>query len=88
MSATGCQKRVIDRRVQEGVESPGMDLVNPLVRRMVEDGEADPEGFWARAAAELPWFRGWDAVFEPDPPTFRWFGGAQTNLPGSASTTT
>ena len=57
-----------------------MDLVNPLVRRMIEDGEADPEGFWARAAAELPWFRGWDAVFEPDPPTFRWFAGAQTNI--------
>jgi acetyl-CoA synthetase len=57
-----------------------MDLINPLVRRVLDDAEADPEGFWARAAAELPWFRGWDAVFEPDPPTFRWFAGAETNL--------
>src|SRR5262249_53521508 len=39
-----------------------------------------PDGFWERAAKELPWFRTWDKVFEWEPPTFRWFGGAQTNL--------
>jgi acetyl-CoA synthetase len=46
-------------------------------RREAED---DFEGFWARAAEELPWFRKWDKVFEPDYPSFRWFSGAQTNL--------
>jgi acetyl-CoA synthetase len=72
------------------------NLVTPLVRRWLDDGLRDPEGFWARAADELPWFRKWDRVFEwPFPavlagpphradamgaPAFRWFIGAETNL--------
>ena len=55
-------------------------LITPIVNRWVEDGLRDPEGFWERAARELPWFRTWDRVFEWTPPTFRWFIGAQTNL--------
>ena len=57
-----------------------MNLANPTVTRWVEDGLSDPEAFWEKAARALPWFRSWDKVFEPDPPTFRWFVGAQTNL--------
>ncbi len=57
-----------------------MSVVPPLVRKWLDDGAADPEAFWARAAAEVPWFRRWDRVFEADYPTFRWFPGAQTNL--------
>ena len=56
------------------------DLVNPIVRRWQRDAEADPEGFWAAAAQELPWFKPWDRVFEWQPPTFSWFLGAETNL--------
>jgi acetyl-CoA synthetase len=55
-------------------------LITPIVNRWLEDGRRDPEGFWERAARELPWFRGWDRVFEWAPPTFRWFIGAETNL--------
>jgi acetyl-CoA synthetase len=55
-------------------------LVTPIVRRWIDDGLRDPEAFWARAARELPWFRPWDRVFEWNPPTFRWFVGAETNL--------
>jgi acetyl-CoA synthetase len=55
-------------------------LVTPTVRRWIEDGLHDPEAFWAQAALELPWFRPWDRVFEWNPPTFRWFIGAETNL--------
>jgi acetyl-CoA synthetase len=51
-----------------------------LVGAWQREATADPEGFWARAAHQLPWFRPWDRVFEWDPPTFRWFLGAQTNL--------
>ena len=51
-----------------------------LVRAWQREAAADPEGFWARAAHQLPWFRPWDRVLEWDPPTFRWFLGAQTNL--------
>lgn len=57
-----------------------MDLINPIVRRWLDDAKADPEAFWARAADQLPWFRKWDRVFEWDFPNFRWFLEAQTNL--------
>jgi acetyl-CoA synthetase len=57
-----------------------MEVINPIVRRFVDKAIKDPEGFWARAAEEVPWFRKWDTVFEWTPPTFRWFVGAQTNL--------
>lgn len=57
-----------------------MDIVNPLVKRWQQDAAGDPDGFWARAAAKLPWFRPWDRAFAWDPPTFRWFSGGLTNL--------
>ncbi len=57
-----------------------MEAINPAVRRMRREATDDPEGFWARAAGELPWFRGWDTVLDWRPPTFEWFVGAQTNL--------
>ena len=58
-----------------------MELINPLVGSYLRDARTDPEGFWATAAEELPWFRKWDRVFEqPDPPSFKWFSGGTTNL--------
>jgi acetyl-CoA synthetase len=57
-----------------------MELVNPTIRRWQNDALADPDAFWARAAEDVPWFRRWDSVFEWEPPTFRWFTGAQTNI--------
>lgn len=57
-----------------------MDVVSPIVKRWQQDAAADPEGFWANAAAKLPWFRHWDTTLEWEPPTFRWFSGGQTNL--------
>ena len=57
-----------------------MELINPVVNRWIQDGIEDPESLWAGAAAELPWFRTWDSVFESDDPSFRWFVGGQTNL--------
>jgi acetyl-CoA synthetase len=57
-----------------------VDLINPIVRRWIEDGKGDPEAFWSRAAGELPWFRRWDRAFVWEPPTFRWFDGGMTNL--------
>ena len=57
-----------------------MTLVTPIIQRWIDEGRRDPDGLWARAADDLPWFRKWDRVFESDPPTFRWFVGGQTNL--------
>ncbi len=57
-----------------------MELINPIVQRWCREASQDPERFWGRAAGELPWFRTWDRVFDWEPPTFRWFSGARTNL--------
>ncbi len=57
-----------------------MNPITPVVQRWIEEGRRDPEALWAQAAQELPWFRPWERVFEWQPPTFRWFIGAQTNL--------
>src|SRR5258707_14604764 len=56
-----------------------MDLVSPVVQRWIQDARENPEAFWGRAAAQLPWLRTWDRVFEWTPPTFRWFIGGRTN---------
>jgi len=61
-----------------------MDLVSPVVQRWVEEARDNPEAFWGKAAAHLPWLRKWDTVFEWTPPTFRWFVGGETNLAYSA----
>lgn len=57
-----------------------MEPINPIARRWRREATVDPEGFWARAAEQLPWFRKWDRVLEWNFPNFRWFLGAQTNL--------
>ena len=55
-------------------------LITPVVQQWLDDARRDPDGFWDRAARQLPWFRTWDKVFEWTPPTFRWFIGGETNL--------
>ncbi len=45
-----------------------------------ESWRKDPEGFWARAAEEIDWYRKWDRVFDPDQGVYgRWFVGAECN---------
>jgi acetyl-CoA synthetase len=57
-----------------------MDVINPIVKRWQRQGFEDPDGLWAEAADQLPWFRRWERVLEWTPPTFRWFVGGRTNL--------
>jgi acetyl-CoA synthetase len=54
--------------------------MHPVVERWRREANSDPEGFWARAARQVHWFRPWDEVFSWTPPTFRWFAGGLTNL--------
>src|SRR2546423_145253 len=61
-----------------------MEVMNPMVRAWKQEATDDPEGFWAKAADQLHWFRRWDSVLEWEAPTFRWFVGARTNLCFSA----
>jgi acetyl-CoA synthetase len=57
-----------------------LDLVNPLVKRWLQDAREQPDDFWAEAAGQLHWFKKWERVFEWDFPVFRWFIGGETNL--------
>jgi len=41
----------------------------------------DLEGFWAREAEELEWFRKWDRVLdESNKPFYQWFVGGKVNI--------
>jgi len=48
--------------------------------RKVYDGwKSDPEGFWAKAAADIDWIKPWDKVFAKVDGADRWFVGAECN---------
>src|SRR5438874_13364870 len=50
------------------------------VRAWRREATEDPEGFWGRAAEQVPWFRKWERVLDWEPPTFRWYSGGLSNL--------
>lgn len=39
----------------------------------------DREGFWAKEAANLHWFKPWSEVISWDPPHAKWFTGGKIN---------
>ncbi len=44
------------------------------------DWQADPIGFWEKAAEEIHWYKKWDtALDESEAPIYRWFKGGETN---------
>jgi hypothetical protein len=48
------------------VEGGAVDVVNPMVRRMRQEARIDPDGFWAKEAERLPWFRTWSSTIEDE----------------------
>ena len=52
-----------------------MRLINPIVRRWLDEGRTIPRRSGTARRGELPWFRPWDETFVWEPPTFRWFVG-------------
>jgi len=44
-----------------------------------DEADRDPEGFWARFAAELEWQRPWTQVLDWKPPHAKWFVGGGIN---------
>ena len=48
--------------------------------QMYAESLANPEKFWAEAAADLHWFKKWTRVLEWDLPDARWFVNGKTNL--------
>jgi acetyl-CoA synthetase len=49
-------------------------------RALAREAEEDPEGFWAKRAEELHWFKKWDRVLDWQPPFAKWFIGGRTNV--------
>ena len=49
-------------------------------RALVAEAERDPEGYWARQAELLHWFKRWDRVLDWQPPFAQWFVGGKTNV--------
>jgi acetyl-CoA synthetase len=50
------------------------------LERLRAEASADPEGFWARMAEELHWFKKWDKVLNWHPPHAEWFVGGKINI--------
>src|SRR5687768_10919498 len=48
--------------------------------RLYAEAEANPEGFWAKQAEKLHWFKKWDTVLEWSEPFAKWFVGGKINI--------
>jgi acetyl-CoA synthetase len=57
-------------------------LTNDEYLRMYEESVKNPEGFWAKQAERLHWFKKWDKVLEHDYPRGKhaWFLGGKLNV--------
>ena len=59
------------------IETAHVKEYDALYRRSLED----PQGFWAERAEELEWYQKWEKVLDDsNPPFFKWFVGAKTNI--------
>jgi acetyl-CoA synthetase len=47
---------------------------------LYQESIKDREGFWAKVAEELHWFKKWEKVLEWNYPYAKWFVGAKTNI--------
>jgi len=49
--------------------------------RLVTEARDNPDGYWAKAAESVHWFRRWDRVLDWDEPPFaKWYVGGRTNV--------
>jgi len=47
--------------------------------KVYDEARRDPEGFWARLAGEIDWFKPWEKVLEGEPPQVTWFVDGKLN---------
>ncbi len=52
----------------------------PNTNVCIKEAKDDPEGFWAKIAHELHWFKPWDRVLEWKLPFAKWFLGGELNI--------
>ena len=48
--------------------------------RIYAEAKNDPEGFWAKQAEDLDWFKKWDTVLDWNAPFAKWFVGGKLNV--------
>lgn len=64
---------------------PSKDIVKkahvPDYEKVYQESMDDFEGFWAKRAKTLGWYRRWDKVLDDsEAPFYKWFVGAKTNI--------
>src|SRR5690348_10326179 len=67
---------------QERFDPPEDFAEQALITDMSEHDAAseDPQGWWAKQAQALHWFKEWDTVLDDsDPPFYKWFVGGKIN---------
>ncbi len=77
------EKAEVLLKVKEKYEPPQEIVERAWVKdyeSLYEESIKDREGFWAKVAEELHWFKKWDRVLEWNYPYAKWFVGAKTNI--------
>ncbi len=74
----------IDALLQEHrvIDPPNRFRADALVssEEIYQQADEDLEGFWARQAEALHWYRGWTRVLDWNPPWVKWFIGGRLNI--------
>ena len=53
--------------------------------KIYQESITNREGFWAREAEELSWYKKWDKVLDDtNKPFYKWFTGGKTNIVANA----
>jgi acetyl-CoA synthetase len=81
------EEQTLARELEELLSVDKFDPPEDFVRQalvtdtaMYDEAESDPQGFWAKQAEMLHWFKRWDTVLnDSDAPFFKWFEGGQLN---------
>lgn len=84
----GVGKMAVEKNIEgllqeQRVFSPPPEFVrqaNVKDESVYTEAARDREGFWARQAERLDWFRRWDKVLEWKPPFAKWFVGGKLNV--------
>jgi acetyl-CoA synthetase len=74
-------KKVLDGEVFYPSEEIKSNAVLKDWDKLADFADKDLEGFWAKEAEELQWFKKWDKVLDDsNPPFFKWFTGGKVNI--------
>jgi acetyl-CoA synthetase len=79
---TDLEQRIAELLEQERFEPPKEFVEQALLSdpRIYEEAERDPQGWWAKQAGDLDWFKPWDTVLDDsEAPFYKWFTGGTLN---------